>query len=1219
MFQCDLCAKEFSRRDNLQRHKRIQHNSKTIVCVNCTDTFNRHDNLERHINSKHVQSTSVQCETCKQFFHDTKELQSHIADVHQQEWLYNTSESSSKKESTQTESKSQQTNKRKYTSSELCEESCTPKKIKRFHDQGVEPIMTHCNVCDADVLISNIHGHLRSNMHRNNACSETDDKNIEEINSAFKCRIASYRLRSSERTQSIETFFKRVQPKVLCLLQNAQAKHKAFKVNFELFGSYVKSNSEGEITDIKSFNSENKIISESTTFSTVYQHLVSVIISKSEDFQERDSGWSLANVLYLEVNINKYNPLRGSSYIDLPTWIKKKKAVVNVQNNDQACFAWAVLSGLHPAKSSSARTSSYPHYSSRLNLDGLEFPMQLKDIRRFEKLNNISINVYGIEKGSIVGPLYFTNERKGTHINLLYIEDGEISHYCWIKNLSRLVCSQLSKHDGKKWLCDGCLQYFQNEDLLNRHSKQDCNQVCTFLPTPEKAILKFESYNKQMEVPFVIYTDFEAVLKPCSLKTSSSDPNISFTNTTHIHEPYSFAYYIKCRYDSSLNKFEQYRGKNAPEMFMKMLERDVVRLGHILNTEIPMKPLTEAELQQHESATNCSICGKEFLENDPKVFDHDHLTGLYRFPAHNSCNLKYKIPEFIPVILHNLSGYDSHFIIKEFGASDERIDLIPQNKERYISFTKFLKVNDKYTIKLKFIDSLRFMPSSLDQLSSNLHSEQFTEIRRFFPNDEEFNLIRRKGVFPYEFIDSVERLEERSLPSKESFYSSLNLTEITEEDYFHAHRIWEQFRIQTLGEYSDLYLKTDVLLLADVFENFRDVCIKTYNLDPCQYYTAPGLSWDAMLKYTQPSEDSKEEIFIEQHTVGQLVPYIKEETKSSPEVSYADHLPPDGGIRVQRHKEEYPFICDQCGKQFSSGRILSEHVMIHTEPALNVCGICQKCFTNRNSLTVHLRLHTGDKRFHCSVCQKKFTGSMDLTNHIRTHTAVKAYCCDICEKACIRKADLTKHLRTHTGEKPYWCNVCGRACGQIADLTKHLRTHTGEKPYCCNICGKAFNRKDNMSKHVRLHTGEKPYICNICGKTFAGKGNLNQHKRTHSGKMPYCCNICAKSFTFRASLTQHLRTHAGVKPYSCRICCRTFTHKNRLNEHLRSHAGVKPFSCSICRKAFSRNDNMTKHMRLHTGQKPYKCNICGKAFCVRGNLIQHQRTHTGEMLYCGNI
>lgn len=113
-----------------------------------------------------------------------------------------------------------------------------------------------------------------------------------------------------------------------------------------------------------------------------------------------------------------------------------------------------------------------------------------------------------------------------------------------------------------------------------------------------------------------------------------------------------------------------------------------------------------------------------------------------------------------------------------------------------------------------------------------------------------FTLLNRKGVFPYEYIDSYEKLEEKSLPSEKCFHSMLTDSDVTEKDYIHAQNVWNTFGIRTLGEYSDLYLKTDVLLLADIFENFRSTCHASYSLDPAHYFGAAGLTFDAMLKYS---------------------------------------------------------------------------------------------------------------------------------------------------------------------------------------------------------------------------------------------------------------------------------------------------------------------------------------------------------------------------------
>lgn len=180
-----------------------------------------------------------------------------------------------------------------------------------------------------------------------------------------------------------------------------------------------------------------------------------------------------------------------------------------------------------------------------------------------------------------------------------------------------------------------------------------------------------------------------------------------------------------------------------------------------------------------------------------------------------------------------------------------RVTLIPENKEKYISFTKYVK-NTKSNVSFRFLDSFRFMASSLEKLSSYL--EECSIVNNEFTRDgcspEQIQLLTRKGVYPYDFTSSFDALRATELPSMADFHSCLYEQDIEAEDYEHAQNVWETFQIKDLGEYSDLYLKTDVLLLADVFESFRNNCMSSYGLDPAHYYTTPGFAWDAMLKFT---------------------------------------------------------------------------------------------------------------------------------------------------------------------------------------------------------------------------------------------------------------------------------------------------------------------------------------------------------------------------------
>ena len=269
--------------------------------------------------------------------------------------------------------------------------------------------------------------------------------------------------------------------------------------------------------------------------------------------------------------------------------------------------------------------------------------------------------------------------------------------------------------------------------------------------------------------------------------------------------------------------------------------------------------MTKKQRREHSRTRVCHICLNQFKPNDIKERDHCHHIGQYREAAHSLCNLRFKVPGHIPVIFHNLSGYDTHLFIRELGKHMRKVEGIAKNKEDYISFSAKVKVGERIDkngvttpieIDLRFIDSFKFMSSSLDSLVDNL-SRGGNKFRGFMGyTRKQRSLLVRKGVYPYEYMDSWSKFEEDRLPSIDDFYSKLNMSGISDDDYEHAKKVWEEFGLRNLGEYHDLYLKTNVIILSNVFEKFRDACMENYGLDPAHFYTSPGLAWQACLKKT---------------------------------------------------------------------------------------------------------------------------------------------------------------------------------------------------------------------------------------------------------------------------------------------------------------------------------------------------------------------------------
>ena len=276
-----------------------------------------------------------------------------------------------------------------------------------------------------------------------------------------------------------------------------------------------------------------------------------------------------------------------------------------------------------------------------------------------------------------------------------------------------------------------------------------------------------------------------------------------------------------------------------------------------------MIPLTYEETKSYKDQETCHICERKFCmdkddenyKNRKKVKDHCHYTGKFRGAAHSKCNLNYKVPKDIPIIIHN-SSYDTHFLINQLAEEFKgELKCIGENMETYITFSVPIKTecddNKIIAYKQRFIDSFRFMPTSLSELVDNLSVKIFNSIvctkcmerekinsecefdglkdnrlsykcreyREIWYNSinglikkfpsiyqfcnvdlNKFILLLQKGVYPYEYMESWEKFDETALPAKEVFHSNLNLEDISNGDYMHAQKVWEVFEIKKLGK-----------------------------------------------------------------------------------------------------------------------------------------------------------------------------------------------------------------------------------------------------------------------------------------------------------------------------------------------------------------------------------------------------------------------------------
>ena len=611
--------------------------------------------------------------------------------------------------------------------------------------------------------------------------------------------------------------------------------------------------------------------------------------------------------------------------MELPQEIKRKKAVINVDNADNRCFAYAILSKVLRERGDRdpQRQTRCLRIWNEFDFSGLRYPTPFSDIRIFEEKNAASVNVYGLEydvRGKVyVYPIRITkNFVSSKHFDLLYIQrdlsENEVNgHYCLITDLARLVVSQITTHRHGIFICRRCLSHFGSQNLLDSHEIL-CNSrepVNARMPDNDRSTCEFRNRQYKQEIPYIIYADLESALRPFFSPERDPNLNISYTDKIHTHDVSSYCYYIVSRNEADPTVYQPqlYRGPNAVRHFWENLRRDIERIGTIYKNTVPMSQEGVRELVERNDVI-CHICGSRPNNNSRRgmVIDHCHLTGRVRGWACVECNLEYCLPSFVSVVFHGGSNYDFKHIISEIysepyvepprvdgrrrrrntregrrvrprnefifdkaeaeGDTDEdeedeegeegrqhsstsnsrsgsKVNVIAQNCENFISFEVPMGNN----MTARFIDSYRFLQSSLSELAGNLTDDQMRHTARFFPGGL-FPLARRKGVFPYEYIRSLESYNVTELPPIGDFYSSLTDETVTVEEYEHAKRVWEAFECSTLGDYSDVYLKIDVILLADIFENFRSLCLRVYQIDPAWVYSAPGLAWNAMLKLT---------------------------------------------------------------------------------------------------------------------------------------------------------------------------------------------------------------------------------------------------------------------------------------------------------------------------------------------------------------------------------
>ena len=436
----------------------------------------------------------------------------------------------------------------------------------------------------------------------------------------------------------------------------------------------------------------------------------------------KESGWIFDKINSMKTSFYKTVELNGTSYVKI---LLRSSAILKIQNNDKYCFIWSVLDSLHPCENDQpCRVSNYIHYFNELNFQSFEFTKGFKcsDVHRFNELKNLSVNLYELNfyqdgdnwQHNLISIEFSKNESANVLDFLIYK-----NHYALIKKLHVF----LGNHN-KNFVCRRCLNSYTCENaFLNHKEKCGDDNICT-IRTSNGSHLYWKKHFHKNPLYFRIIADFEA--------DNEVDGSSVGNKTTNIYKqnPVLNGYYVISELEDVLESgyYESPLGYKNVDWFVD----EVIKLENKMafffkNTREDIIMANENE-EDFKNNNICRFCEKEILSD--KVRDHCHLTGKYRGPARNTCNInvKQKDSNFIPVAFHKFSNYDSHMFFKRLvGLKKDKVkfEIIHKTKEEYIAI--------KYGC-IRFIDSYRFLSESLDKLVKNLDVDDFFILEKEFPD-----------------------------------------------------------------------------------------------------------------------------------------------------------------------------------------------------------------------------------------------------------------------------------------------------------------------------------------------------------------------------------------------------------------------------------------------------------------------------------------------------
>ena len=399
-----------------------------------------------------------------------------------------------------------------------------------------------------------------------------------ELEGAFGGAYRRYRIDGIEgkgHVLDVETYFARTR-KFLIDLLNKGTTNRAVRSEATTWIRLVRD--EGEQVSL-AFNSRMMTVYNLNDKSKIVTVMTEHMTQQIENPALRNSKFVFDRVLHMDIDFHRLNLTRGSSYVPLPDWLTKKKAIINPKNSDMECFKWAVIAAMkwEEIGNNLERVSKLRRYEGEFDWSDIEFPVSFRDINKFERNNEIGANILAVENKKI----YICRKGKDYDriVNLMLtadVENPNKKHYVAVKSLSRLLSKQNSKHKEAQHFCTNCLNGFESEVIRDEHYEycRSKDSVRVEMPT-KNPIVKYADGQYQFKVPFVIYADFESILVPVSGAPNNGPggtgapphPEMSSTRgingVVNVHQPSGWCMYSKFACGKVTNPLKQYRGRDC--------------------------------------------------------------------------------------------------------------------------------------------------------------------------------------------------------------------------------------------------------------------------------------------------------------------------------------------------------------------------------------------------------------------------------------------------------------------------------------------------------------------------------------------------------------------------------------------------------------------------------------------------------------------------------